>query len=721
MAKPKLIYDNEREFALQYLAPLSIGDTVYLVDDEGLLVTSPTGAPPRGVQYKVTEIDKTGQLRLECASGVVYRSPADVMRLHALDGTDPWLLGLRETMRVRQPGAQNAPAHVNINAENLDGMKVILDHSVDCIYIDPPYSNEITSCAYFNCYGDYWCGFMKKRLDECRRVLKLDSMMIIAIHEEHIDNLTLLLKEVFPSEEIGKVVIVVNPAGASRDNHPRVHEYLAFVHRGNHRQCELLDNMFRQHCKTADTDPNCLVGVWAATSRGGPDSALRGHEGSTYPVLLDDKNQVVGIGPTYRQLTATTIEPWIMAIPEIADILAIIGNSPVEATSATALESVSINGLRAVWSRHSGTDNLGRWGLKPKEFMRRWNMGYVRSIIIKGGIVRIQHIGDSGMSAIMNGMIEILDRAVPVNGAENGTVLTMQRIQSGLVTPRSVWDRSRHYNNIGTGLMYDFLGRRSEFDFPKSLYAVVDPLLLAVQDNKNAVILDLFGGSGTTLHAVLLINKMDGGSRRCITITNNEVSPENRQSLYDKQIYIGSQTYKQKGIFYNTCMPRCVAAVTGRTSDGLLVGGKTRYYMDADRSDTFYTYLDNGKPLTVPFYYSDGFAANIHFFDLVYLDRKAVQAGDHYSEISPVLWLQAGAVGSFETSMNDAGYFIGARHAALHNLSNITLFRDAITPDIKRVWISDVSPRGFEQRRDMLPAHVLSHMLPRDYIKLFFS
>lgn len=41
-------------------------------------------------------------------------------------------------------------------------------------------------------------------------------------------------------------------------------------------------------------------------------------------------------------------------------------------------------------------------------------------------------------------------------------------------------------------------------------------------DNKFAIILDFFAGSGTTLHATMQLNAEDGGSRQCILVTNNE-------------------------------------------------------------------------------------------------------------------------------------------------------------------------------------------------------
>ena len=55
-----------------------------------------------------------------------------------------------------------------------------------------------------------------------------------------------------------------------------------------------------------------------------------------------------------------------------------------------------------------------------------------------------------------------------------------------------------------------------EFDFPKSLYNVYDCIYAVVADDKNAIVLDFFAGSGTTAHAVLELNKEVGGNRQFI-------------------------------------------------------------------------------------------------------------------------------------------------------------------------------------------------------------
>jgi len=88
-------------------------------------------------------------------------------------------------------------------------------------------------------------------------------------------------------------------------------------------------------------------------------------------------------------------------------------------------------------------------------------------------------------------------------------------------TYRTVWDDKRYYANIyGSKLLNNIIPNR--FPFPKSLYAVEDCIKAVIHDKSNAVILDFFAGSGTTGHAVLELNKEDGGNRRFILCTNNE-------------------------------------------------------------------------------------------------------------------------------------------------------------------------------------------------------
>lgn len=80
---------------------------------------------------------------------------------------------------------------------------------------------------------------------------------------------------------------------------------------------------------------------------------------------------------------------------------------------------------------------------------------------------------------------------------------------------KTVWSDTRYdANAYGTQIVKSLVPDCS-FDFPKSLWNVYDCLNAVVGENKNAIVLDYFGGSGTTAHAVMELNK-DGGNRKFI-------------------------------------------------------------------------------------------------------------------------------------------------------------------------------------------------------------
>lgn len=107
--------------------------------------------------------------------------------------------------------------------------------------------------------------------------------------------------------------------------------------------------------------------------------------------------------------------------------------------------------------------------------------------------------------------------------------LVCQKIKGELVVLRekkdyrwkTVWTESKYNANVfGTKLVNNIIP--AKFPFPKSLYAVMDCVKAVIHDKNNSIILDFFAGSGTTGHAVLEINKEDGGKRKFILCTNNE-------------------------------------------------------------------------------------------------------------------------------------------------------------------------------------------------------
>jgi adenine-specific DNA-methyltransferase len=91
---------------------------------------------------------------------------------------------------------------------------------------------------------------------------------------------------------------------------------------------------------------------------------------------------------------------------------------------------------------------------------------------------------------------------------------------------KTVWTDKRYDSNEYGSKLINNLIDGSGFTFPKSLWAVYDPLEAVTGDNKDAVILDFFAGSGTTAHAVMKLNRHDGGKRKFITVQIPEIIDE---------------------------------------------------------------------------------------------------------------------------------------------------------------------------------------------------
>lgn len=134
---------------------------------------------------------------------------------------------------------------------------------------------------------------------------------------------------------------------------------------------------------------------------------------------------------------------------------------------------------------------------------------------------------------------------------EDGRIVLYEKLRPSQVFTTHWIDKKYHGYHYGTKLLENILGKKL-FDFPKSLYLVLD--ILRLTSSKNATILDFFAGSGTTAHAVLELNKNDGGNRKAILCTNNE-----------------------NNIATEVCYPRVKKVITGyKNIKGL--GGNLRYF-----------------------------------------------------------------------------------------------------------------------------------------------
>lgn len=112
--------------------------------------------------------------------------------------------------------------------------------------------------------------------------------------------------------------------------------------------------------------------------------------------------------------------------------------------------------------------------------------------------------------------------AVRLDKNKKPAVYMKARMKDAGMLPLTWWDKTEYSATAyGTNLLNKILYGEDKFDYPKSLYAVMDSLRV-LTENPNALILDFFAGSGTTGHAALELNKLDNGNRSFILCTNND-------------------------------------------------------------------------------------------------------------------------------------------------------------------------------------------------------
>ncbi len=209
----------------------------------------------------------------------------------------------------------------------------------------------------------------------------------------------------------------------------------------------------------------------------------------------------------------------------------------------------------------------------------------------------------------------------------------------------------------GSRLLREILPGRS-FPFPKSLYAVEDALRFFIADKPAAVVLDFFAGSGTTAHAVMRLNRQDGGRRQCISVTNNEVSAEEHRRLRSGGLRTGEESWEALGICNFVTVPRIAAAISGQSSDGLPIQGQ-------------YRFVD-------PFPMADGFEENAAFFTLTYESPVGVGHNRSFERIAPMLWLRAGARGARIDQVPAEGWAVVDAYGVLFDLDQAKPFCEAV-------------------------------------------
>jgi len=532
----------------------------------------------------------------EQVEGSEVRLPATGLVVLAEFG-EPIFAGFRRLGSISR--GLGKPSHVVIKGENyhvLEALHFTHPGKIDCIYIDPPYNSGARDWKYDNHYVDEsdayrhskWLAFMERRLLLAKRLLNPEnSVLIVTIDEKEYLRLGLLLEQIFVGATIQMATSVISAKGTSRARElSRVSEYIFFVLIGSAGIARWTTNMLDGGGKEI---PGAPV-KWLQLRRREPSSTRTSRPNQFYPIFINEADGT----------------------------LHSIGQSlDAEADRESVFKP---EGTIAFWPlARDGREMV--WGCRPEELRRRLKGGYfrVRNWKPREETVSLQYLQSGTIEGIESGRILVKGRD------PDGAVIATYADETRGVIPKTMWHMESHNaETYGTRMLSALIpGRR--FDYPKSLYAVEDTIRFFTKDNPKAVILDFFGGSGTTVHAAARLNRQDGGQRQTIVVTNNEVSINEAKSLCRMGFQPGDSEWEELGIFEHITRPRIEAAITGSLESGEPIRGE-------------YKFVDE-------FPMSNGFTENVEFLELTYLNANEVELDRAFNEIAPLLWLRAGGKG----------------------------------------------------------------------------
>ena len=569
--------------------------------------------------------------------------------------------------------------HTLIEADNYHALQLLeylYSGQVDCIYIDPPYNTGTDDWKYNDAFVDSsdrwahskWLSMIKKRLKIASRILKSDGVLVVSIGYQELHHLVLLLEELFKDRQIVTVTVQTS-GGKPSGGFNYLQEYLVFV----------VNQNFSPN-KTSFSGGNSrspFEGLTLATFT----QSQRPNQ--AYPIFVDRQTGcIVGCGDSLDDL--------VKAGTYVGDL------------SEYAYDCLDIpKGAVAIWPITSKGDKCV-WRLTGSRLMNDWRKGYIKTSPKKpgknGNFFSIQYLPDGVIKKVKNGSLATL-------GTEIGkpTLILGENQTVGSEIP-TIWTEKTFYTSKGTAQIQDVFGSK-EFPYPKPLDLITE--ILRACTKKDSLILDFYAGSGTTLHATNLLNDEDNGHRRCVIVTNNEVSKAQDKALRKNGLSPWDTEWEKEGICKAVTWPRTKCTITGKRYDGTPIPGEYPVSQDGEQRLA-----------------ADGFAANAVYFKLGFLDKTSVALGQQFQKMLPALWMKAGAKGACPVLTDEQippmlvlpenGFAVLNDQSAFEQFATAVNANDAI----QTVYIVTDYISGYQAMARQLKAERI-YQLYRDYLENF--
>ena len=404
-----------------------------------------------------------------------------------------------------QHSEDNGSENMIIRGDNLEALKALLpryEGRVKCIYIDPPYNTGNENWVYNDNVNDpkikkwlgevvgkegedltrhdKWLCMMYPRLRLLQKLLASDGCLIVSISYHELNNLVLILRELFGTKQV-VVVTVQTSGGKPSGGFNYVQEYLVFVV-PNDFQANALD-----FCGGNSRTP--FEGLTLSTF----DKTQRPNQ--TYPIFVDRNGVFAGVGKSLQE--------------QIDD-----GTYNGEKSDFPYDYSIAPEGTVAIWPVTSkGKECV--WRQIPDRLQSDWEKGYIKITPNKNDIISnqysIQYLPSGVIAKIESGELEVLgheDGVPTLKFGDNQTV--------GGQVP-TIWTEKAFFTVNGTQTLKDiFPETPKKFEYPKPV-SLIKSVIQAVTEDGD-VILDSFAGSGTTAHAVLELNQETDANRSFILV-----------------------------------------------------------------------------------------------------------------------------------------------------------------------------------------------------------
>ncbi len=631
-----------------------------------------------GDVYTVVNIKKDIAVCKNRASGDVAEIPMKDLVAVALFGEAIFPV-LRPIDKVQN--AVDSPLwHTLIEADNYHALQLLeylYPKNVDCIYIDPPYNTGTDDWKYNDAFVDSsdhwshskWLSMMKKRLQLAGKILSDQGALIISIGYQEVHRLVLLCEELFPGKQVVAVTVQTS-GGKPSGGFNYLQEYLVFVVPVDFKATSI------QFAGGKSRTP--FEGLTLATF----DQTQRPNQ--TYPIFVDrDTMCIVGCGKSLTERVDNGIYSG-----ELDGFQYDYDEAP--------------DGCAAVWPVTSKGDKCV-WRLVSDRLMGDWEKGYIKVSVNKSkknpNEYSIQYLPDGVIKKIKSGKLEVL-------GTEENkpTLIFGENTTVGLDVP-TIWNEKSFYTSKGTSQIDDVFGEKA-FPYPKPIDLIAEVIKIATKED--SVVLDFFAGSGTTLNAVNLLNEQDGYNRRCIIVTNNELSKKQTKALLKAGETPGSEKWESNGICRAVTWPRTKYTILGKRENGEELEGEYGFFSD-----------DENRRL------SDGFEANVEYFRLGFVDKNSVSLGRQFKQILPLLWLKSGAKGArpeLDDDAEDPDMMICPENefAVLVDETRFGDFSAQVNRDekIKTVYLVTNSDEAFREMNEGIKAD-FTYQLYRDYVDNF--